>query len=98
MTRFRLLALAFFVVPPVCAQTITVRFPSARSAQPLDGRVLLLLSNDPSDEPRMQIDDTPRSQMVFGTTVDGWKPGEALTVGAGAEGYPGRNLRDVPPG
>ena len=33
----------------------------ARAAQPapLDGRLLLLLSNDPSDEPRMQINDTP---------------------------------------
>ena len=40
-------------------QTITVSFPASRSDKPLDGRVLLLLSNDPSDEPRMQIDDTP---------------------------------------
>jgi hypothetical protein len=34
-------------------------------------RALAALSNDPSAEPRMQIDDTPRSQMVFGVTVDG---------------------------
>ena len=41
-------------------QTITVSFPASRSEKPLDGRALLLLSNDPSDEPRMQIDDTPK--------------------------------------
>jgi hypothetical protein len=35
---------------------------------------LLVLSTDPSDEPRMQIDDSPRSQIVFGLTVDGWHP------------------------
>ena len=79
-------------------QTITVSFPTARSVKPLDGRVLLLLSNDPSAEPRMQIDDTPKSQMVFGVTVDGWKAGEALTIGDNAQGYPRASLRDVPPG
>ena len=53
------------------AQSFAVSFPKERSAKPLDGRVLLLLSTDDSAEPRMQIDDTPRTQMVFGVTVDG---------------------------
>lgn len=81
-----------------CAQTVTVSFPAARSSKPLDGRLLLLLSNDRSEEPRMQINDTPKSQMVFGVTVDGWKPGESLKVGDNAQGYPRAHLRDVPPG
>src|SRR5487761_293961 len=80
------------------AQTIDVMFPASRSAKPLDGRVLLLLSNDASAEPRMQIDDTPKSQMVFGVTVDGWKPGQPLTIGDSAKGYPRASLKDVPPG
>ena len=80
------------------AQTITVRFPASRSSAPLDGRLLLLLSNDPSAEPRMQIDDTAKSQMVFGVTVDGWKPDSPLTVGDDAQGYPRASLQDVPPG
>ncbi len=46
----------------------------------------------------MQINDTPRSQIVFGMTVDGWKPGEPLTVGDSAQGYPVAKLKDVPPG
>ncbi|HWE52372.1 MAG TPA: hypothetical protein VG273_21430 [Bryobacteraceae bacterium] len=82
----------------VSAQTFSVRFPASRSDRPLDGRVLLLLSNDPSEEPRMQIDDTLKSQMVFGVTVDGWKPGEALSIGDEATGYPRASLKDVPPG
>ena len=53
------------------APRFAVSFAKARSAQPLDGRVLLLLSTDESDEPRMQINDSPRSQMVFGLDVDG---------------------------
>src|SRR5580698_5449756 len=80
------------------AQTITVSFPASRSDKPLDGRLLLLLSNDPSEEPRMQIDDTPKSQIVFGMTVDGWKPGQATVVGDSAAGYPVRRLSEVPAG
>ena len=55
-------------------KSFSVSFPASVSAMPLDGRVLLVLSNDDSAEPRMQINDTPRSQMVFGVTVDGMKP------------------------
>src|ERR1700678_860377 len=80
------------------AQKISVSFPAAQSAKALDGRVLLLLSNDPSEEPRMQIDDTPRSQIVFGVTVDGLKPGQSVTVDDSAAGYPVRKLSEVPPG
>jgi len=46
----------------------------------------------------MQIDDTPRTQMVFGVTVDGLKPGQAATVDDTAFGYPIRSLKDVPAG
>ena len=44
-------ALAWSAV--VHAQKFTVRFPTTRSATPLDGRLLLLLSTDPAAEPRM---------------------------------------------
>src|ERR1700722_5954168 len=94
----RLLVCVFSLVTAGFAQTITVSFPAARSDKPLDGRVLLLLSNDPKEEPRMQIDDTAKSQMVFGVTVDGWKPDEPLTIGANAQGYPRASLKDVPAG
>jgi hypothetical protein len=86
------------ITPGFGAQSITVSFPAAMSSKPLDGRVLFLLSNDPSVEPRMQIDDTPRSQMIFGVTVDGLKPGEAVTIDGSAPGYPIRSINDVPPG
>src|SRR5271165_6439770 len=82
-------------VAAASAQTITVLFPASRSPRPLDGRVLLLLSNDPSAEPRMQIDDTPKSQMVFGLTVDGWKPGDPIAINEKTvQGYPRASLKD----
>ena len=89
---------AALCITAASAQTITVTFPASRSTAPLDGRLLLLLSNDPSEEPRMQIDDTPKSQMVFGLTVDAWKPGQPVTVGDNAQGYPRTKLSRVPPG
>jgi hypothetical protein len=93
-----ILALLLFLPSAAMAQRFSITFPKDASAQPLDGRLMLLLSTDPSDEPRNQIDDTPRSQMAFGITVDGWKPGEAAVVDASAWGYPVRSLKDVPPG
>ena len=92
------LACLLFTVAVAAAQSFTVTFPSERSTQPLDGRLLLLLSTDPSQEPRMQIDDSPRSQIVFGVTVDGWRPGQPTTVDASASGYPIHSLNDVSAG
>ncbi len=80
------------------AQTFSVTFSEEKSAQPLDGRLLLLLSTDKSQEPRMQIDDSTRSQIVFGLTVDRWQAGQPALVDATASGYPISSLKDVPPG
>ncbi|HEX7730392.1 MAG TPA: hypothetical protein VF392_15295 [Terracidiphilus sp.] len=93
------LALALALLPSLSlAQSFRVEFSKEASAQPLDGRLLLCLSTDPSDEPRNQINDTPKSQIVFGVTVDGWKPGETQTVDASAWGYPVPSLKDLKPG
>ena len=75
-----------------------VSFPKTRSEKPIDGRILLVLSTDPSDEPRNQINDTPKTQMLFGLDVDGMQPGETKVVDSSADGYPIKRLRDVPAG
>jgi len=79
-------------------QTVAVRFPAAVSGKALDGRLMVLLSNDPGEEPRMQINDTMLSQQVFGVTVDGMNPGQVVVVGEDAAGYPRASLKDVPAG
>jgi hypothetical protein len=90
------------LVSAVAAQNtgprFSVAFPSSRSAQPIDGRLLLVLSSDPSDEPRMQVNDTPKTQMIFGVDVDGMKPDATITVDDRAFGFPVRYLHDVPDG
>ena len=93
-----LLLAAFVATGPYLTAQITVSFLASVSPKPLDGRVLLLLSTDPAQEPRMQIDDSPRSQMVFGTTVDALAPDQAVTITREAAGYPIRSLNHVPAG
>jgi hypothetical protein len=75
-----------------------VSFPAERSAAPLDGRLLLLLSTNDAAEPRFQIGDGPSTQLVFGIDVDGLVPGAEAIVDASALGYPLRSLAEVPAG
>jgi hypothetical protein len=65
---------------------------------PLDGRLLLLISKDPENEPRFQIVPGPRSQVAFGIDVEGWKPGEDAIFDASVPGYAVDSLRDIPKG
>jgi hypothetical protein len=86
---------------PGSGLAFAVTLDPERSAAPLDGRLLLLFSTDPAEEPRFQISDNPKTQMVFGLDVENWKPGEARRVAAtNADlfGYPIRHLRDLPAG
>jgi len=96
------LALPLFLGPaqqtPSSGLRVAVTFPKARSATPLDGRLLLLISTDSSAEPRRQIADGPETQLVFGTDVEGWAPGADAWVDARAFGYPLRRLASLPPG
>src|ERR1700731_1274432 len=75
-----------------------VSFPKARSSAPLDGRLLLVLSTDPSAEPRLQIDDTPKTQMLFGMDVEALGPGQNARVDDSASGYPVHSLSQIKPG
>jgi hypothetical protein len=75
-----------------------VTFPRERSAAPIDGRLLLLISADTGAEPRFQVSDGPNTQLVFGVDVDGWRPGEERLVDARAFGYPLRSLSELPRG
>jgi hypothetical protein len=98
MKRIALTLLLLFPAALAASQSFSISFPKEVSAERLDGRLLLCISTDPSDEPRNQIDDSPRTQLVFGLTVDGWQPGQSAIVDATAWGYPIRSLKDVPPG
>lgn len=98
---FLMPALAF-TASPLATQypspVVEIVLPRARSAGPLDGRLLLLVSTDSTTEPRFQVSDAPSTQQVFGLDVEGWRPGSSKRVGSAAFGYPVRNLRSLPRG
>jgi hypothetical protein len=73
-------------------------FPAERSGEAQDGRMLLMLSTDPSDEPRNQIGLQPSTQIVFGATVDHLAPGQAATIDAKAIGWPIDDISKLPAG
>jgi len=76
---------------------IRVRFDPAQSKTPLDGRVLVMLSKDSAEEPRLQISDSPKTQQIFGVDVEGWRPGDDAVVDASTLGYPVESLARFPP-
>jgi putative esterase len=102
-TAWPLLALPLLASPfttvrsaaPAGGPRFAVRVAPGLAVGPLDGRLLLLVSKDESQEPRFQIEDGPRSQQVFGIDVDGWAPGAAATFDPGVLGYPLESLGDL---
>lgn len=80
------------------AATFSVALAPDHAREPLNGRLLLLLSVDPGKEPRFQIDVGTKSQQVFGVDVSGWTGGERHVFDANALGYPRLSLADVPAG
>ncbi len=94
-----ILLLAFkpsWVSPPAFA--IRVSFPKSVNDQPLDGRLLLLLSTNPEEEPRFQINDGLKTQLIFGKNVEAMKPGAEEGFGGDIPGFPYESLKEVPPG
>lgn len=75
-----------------------VTFPAARSASPIDGRLIVLLAADSSSEPRFQFTSGPNTDIGFAIDVEGWKPGEVRYVDGTAFGFPIASLKDLPRG
>jgi len=79
----------------------SVKLPEAQDAAaagPTGGRVFVLLSNDESSEPRLQINVGLKTQQIFGVDVDELAPGKEVIVDSTSVGYPRATLADVPPG
>ncbi|MEM9327317.1 MAG: alpha/beta hydrolase-fold protein, partial [Bacteroidota bacterium] len=99
--RTCLIAISALVVFSAC-QTTTESIPTFQITYlgegPFDGRLLLLLSTDPSNEPRFQINDGANTQIIFGKNVENWEPGTPITFDAGDFGYPYNSLSQLPDG
>ncbi len=75
-----------------------VSYSEDLSKEPLDGRLLLMISTDDKAEPRYQISDGPDTQLVFGINVGGLNPGEEEVIDTEVLGYPLKSISDIPNG
>jgi len=84
--------------PAAARLRFSISFPQELSAEPLDGRLLLMISTNGESEPRFQISDEADAQQIFGIDVDGLRPGAGAVIDAGVFGYPRKSLAEIPPG
>ena len=78
--------------------TFTVALPETVGDTVLDGRLILLVSNNNEEEPRFQLSDGPDTQLAFGIDVEGWSAGQVAVFTDTVFGYPLRSIADIPPG
>ncbi len=76
-----------------------ISFPAGRNAQPLDGRIILVVSNNDRREPRFQNDVyNPATQLSFGIDIHALAPGREAVIDGRTPGFPLQSLDEVPPG
>lgn len=75
-----------------------IKYNSELSSEQVDGRLLLLISLNDSDEPRFQITDDVNSQIIFGQDVEELKPNDVVKFNGNEFGYPLSSLRELPEG
>lgn len=105
MKNLLLLVSVFFILSGCQLNTdqfsknaITISFSDKVSAKNLDGRLLLMLSNNNNKEPRFQIGSGLNNQLIFGVNIDRLAPGVKVTFNENVFGYPIESLKDIKPG
>ena len=77
---------------------IQVSFSEKLSDQPIDGRMLLMLSNNDEAEPRFQIGEGLNNQIIFGQNVEGLEANESVSFTEKIFGFPIPSLSQLKPG
>lgn len=98
MSRCTLWFVACLSIGTTQAATFFVTLAREQAREPINGRLLLLLSVDASKEPRFLIDVGTKSQQVFGIDANGWKSNASQVFDSKVLGYPRLSLADVPAG
>jgi hypothetical protein len=75
-----------------------VSFAASAHAQPITGRVFVMISNTEWPEPRLQAGFWGDTAPLFGADVVQLKPGDAAVIDGSTLGYPPKSLTDIPAG
>ena len=101
MKNLTILVLATLLVtcaPPSPQLNFEISFSADAANEAKDGRLLLLLSTDDTNEPRFQINDGPTTQIVAGQNVENMAPEQSLSFDPEAFTYPIMQLANLKPG
>src|SRR5215472_17030135 len=103
MTRYLLVLLAVVVgcrvqSPAGSALQVAVTFPSSLHADPITGRMFVLIAHDSGTEPRIVAGGFSIDVTMYGVDVNGLRPGEAAVISDTTPGYPLASLKDIAPG
>ena len=94
---FFLLA-GFFCFTQAISQQFKIQYPSAHYSEVLDGRLIMLISDNTNSELRFQLNDRSSTCQGFGMDVENWQKGSAIQFDRGEFGYPIENFADLPEG
>jgi len=75
-----------------------ISFSASAHAEPITGRVFVIISKSDEREPRLQAGSWSRSVPFFGLDVENFKPGEIAVIDENVLGYPPKNLLEIPEG
>jgi hypothetical protein len=77
---------------------IAISFSEEISTKKLDGRMLLMLSNNDEKEPRFQIGEGLNNQLIFGMNVDQLAANQEIVFDETIFGFPIKSLQNIKPG
>ena len=75
-----------------------ISFPSGTHAEPITGRVFVMISRNDEREPRLRAGSWRNSVPFFGVDVHDLSPGETVVIDGNVLGYPPKSLREIPEG
>lgn len=75
-----------------------ISFPESVQQEPLDGRILLLISKDFRNEPRFTTVNWRSPQPFFGVDVEGLGPGQPAVIDGPTLGFPLESINQIPAG
>ena len=78
--------------------TFSVSFAESLSEDAIDGRLLLMLSNNGDTEPRFQVRAGINAIQIFGVDIEGMRAGQSAVFDADVFDYPADSLSDLPDG
>jgi S-formylglutathione hydrolase FrmB len=91
----RILASLVLLAAPLVAQAKSPLRFEVSWANPMDGRVVLVISTTGTPEPRFSISEGLNTQQMFGADAEGAR---TVSIDASTLGYPRRSLDEVPAG